>query len=100
MHTAALRFGLFALFTIAPASYTARGNDEPMKIASELNQFTFDLYRTVSNEKGNLFCSPYSVSTALTLVYAGARGDTEREMAAALHFSEPQDQLHADVSKL
>ncbi|MDW8392608.1 MAG: serpin family protein, partial [Oscillochloridaceae bacterium] len=33
--------------------------------------FAFDLYRSLRSEVGNLFLSPYSVSSALAMVYAG-----------------------------
>lgn len=59
------------------------------------NDFAFDLYpRLLEEKKGNLFFSPYSVSTALGMTYAGARGETAEEMAKALHFTLPQDRLH------
>ena len=47
--------------------------------------FAFDLYRTLSAADGNLFFSPYSISTALGMTYAGARGETESQMADTLH---------------
>jgi serpin B len=57
--------------------------------------FAFDLYRLLRKEKeGNLFYSPYSISLALAMTYAGARGETERQMANTLHYTLPQDQLH------
>jgi serpin B len=57
--------------------------------------FAFDLYRLLrEEEEGNLFYSPYSISLALAMTYAGARGETEREMADALHYALPQDRLH------
>jgi serpin B len=56
--------------------------------------FAFDLYQQVSDQDGNLFCSPYSVSIALAMTYAGARGETEQQMADALNFTLPQDRLH------
>ncbi len=56
--------------------------------------FAFDLYRALSEEPGNLFYSPYSISLALAMTYAGARGETERQMADTLHFVLPQDRLH------
>jgi serpin B len=63
--------------------------------------FAIDLYRQViSQADGNLFYSPYSVSLALALAYAGARGDTEAEMAAVLHFGWPQDRLHVTFNAL
>jgi len=49
------------------------------------NEFAFDLYARLAGD-GNLFFSPYSISTALTMTAAGARANTEREMATALHF--------------
>src|SRR5262249_1444487 len=45
------------------------------------------------SKPGNLFFSPYSVSTALAMTYAGARGDTAAEMAKVLHF--PAEQAEA-----
>jgi len=56
--------------------------------------FAFDLFRALREEDGNLFYSPYSISQALAMTYAGARGETERQMADTLHFVLPQDRLH------
>ena len=50
------------------------------------NEFALELYAKLRNEEGNLFFSPYSISTALAMTYAGARGETETEMARVLHF--------------
>jgi len=58
------------------------------------SQFALDLYARLRTEDGNLFLSPYSVSTALAMTYAGARGETERQMADVLHFTLGQEQLH------
>jgi serpin B len=56
--------------------------------------FAFDLYRVLEAKDGNLFYSPYSISLALAMTYAGARGETEQQMAHALHFVLPQERLH------
>ncbi len=56
--------------------------------------FAFDLYQTLSEEGGNLFYSPYSISLALAMTYAGARSETEQQMADTLRFILPQDGLH------
>jgi serpin B len=56
--------------------------------------FAVALYQRLAAEQGNLFFSPYSVSSALGMTFAGARGDTEKEMAGALHFTLGQDELH------
>lgn len=62
--------------------------------------FGFDLYQQLKENEGNLFFSPYSISTALAMTYAGARGQTEKEMAEVLHFSLEQEPLHSSFSKL
>jgi len=64
------------------------------------SDFGFDLYQELKGGKGNLFFSPYSISTALAMTYAGARGQTEKEMAQVLHFSLEQNSLHSSFSKL
>ncbi len=58
------------------------------------SEFALDLYAKLKRQKGNLFFSPYSISTALAMVYGGARGETEKQMAEVLHFSLPQEKLH------
>lgn len=66
-------------------------------------RFAFDLYNTVRQDGGgggNVFFSPLSVSTALAMTYAGARGATEQQMARALHFGLPQPALHKTLSTL
>ena len=50
------------------------------------NEFALELYAKLRAQEGNLFFSPYSISTALAMAYAGARGETESQMAKALHF--------------
>jgi serpin B len=57
--------------------------------------FALDLYRAMASENGNLFYSPHSISTALAMIYAGARGETAAQMADALRFGLPQARLHA-----
>ena len=64
------------------------------------NDFAFDLYRALSNEEGNLFYSPFSVSQALAMTFAGARSETERQMADTLHYRLPQSSLHPAFNAL
>jgi serpin B len=58
------------------------------------SDFAFDLYQALKNTDGNLFYSPHSISLALAMTYAGARGDTEHQMADTLRFTLPSRQLH------
>ncbi|MBA7632654.1 hypothetical protein ES703_40206 [subsurface metagenome] len=62
--------------------------------------FAFDLYQTLREEDGNLFYSPYSISLALAMTYAGARGETAQQMADTLHFVLYQDSLHPAFNSL
>src|SRR5258708_7269328 len=60
--------------------------------------FAFDLYSQIKSSPGNLFFSPYSISTCLAMTFAGARGDTEKQIARVLHF--PSGQVHSSFGDL
>ncbi len=51
--------------------------------------FGLDFYQKIREKAGNQFFSPFSLSTALAMTYGGARGITEEQMAAVLHFEPP-----------
>ncbi|XP_037105380.1 leukocyte elastase inhibitor-like [Syngnathus acus] len=63
--------------------------------------FALELLRTLSltNPSGNLFVSPLSISSALAMVYLGAKGDTATQMAQALSFTSGE-RVHADFQAL
>ena len=66
------------------------------QLAKDNAQFAVDLYSGVATDStSNVFYSPYSVSIALAMTYAGAGGTTASQMAQALRFSLPPAQLHA-----
>jgi len=62
--------------------------------------FALDLYRQLFDQSHNLFYSPHSISLALAMTHAGARGNTERQMADALHFQLAQERLHGAFNAL
>lgn len=62
--------------------------------------FALDLYQELRATQGNLFISPYSISSALAMAYAGARAETQAQMAQALHFLPEQKQFHATFALL
>ena len=64
------------------------------------NAFAFNLYQVLRQKESNLFYSPYSISEALAMTYVGARGETEKDMAEALHFILAQDRLHPAFNSL
>ena len=70
-------------------------NQEKPAVAEDNNRFALDLYaRLRTGHADNLFFSPASLSTALAMTYAGARGETASQMAKVLHFTLPQEKLH------
>lgn len=64
------------------------------------NEFAVNLYAQLRSQKGNLFFSPESLSTALAMAWAGARGETASDMARTLHFTLPPEQLHPAMGAL
>src|SRR6266576_5777570 len=62
--------------------------------------FALDLYGQLKSARGNLFFSPYSISTCLAMTYAGARGETAKQMSRVLHLDPDQRKVHASFSKL
>ena len=64
------------------------------------NTFAINLYETLRSQNGNLVFSPYSISLALAMTYAGARNETESQMAQAMQFNLSQDQLHPAFNAL
>lgn len=79
---------------------TAGGAVETEPVVSGNTAFAVDLYRMLAKEPGNLFLSPASLSSALAMTYAGARGETANEMARVLHFPDDQANLHAAMAAL
>lgn len=73
--------------------------DDILTLTDENNAFALDLYQSLRAQDGNLIYSPYSISLALAMTYAGARGETESQMAQTMHFL-PQDKLHSALNAL
>jgi len=70
-----------------PTADDSRATSEGISsIVDANNQFAFDLYSKVSGEGGNVFFSPWSISTALAMTYEGAKGKTAEEMRSVFHF--------------
>ena len=74
--------------------------DDLHELVAGNSDFAFDLYEQLRGEAGNIFYSPHSISAALAMVYAGARGSTEAQMSRALHFDLPQERLHPSINQL
>ena len=91
---------LISVFLYFPFQCFAADPPEVETLVHDNSLFACDLYSKFSNQKGNLFFSPYSISAAIAMTYAGARGNTEAEMAKVLHFSLKQEQIHPAFGQL
>jgi len=75
-------------------------NESDVKVLVDGNNaFALDLYKSLRPQDGNLVYSPFSISLALAMMYAGARNETEAQMAQTLHFP-PQQKLHPAFNAL
>lgn len=62
--------------------------------------FALDLYAQLRTQGGNIFLSPYSISSALAMTYAGARENTAAEMEKTLHLELGQAGTHSAFAAL
>jgi serpin B len=101
------QFPLFSLILaacIAGASPTfvhaATAAADIPTVAASNNAFATDLYAQLAKTPGNLFFSPYSISTALAMTHDGAEGETATQMAKVLHFSLGRPRTNAALAAL
>ena len=74
------------LLVASPCAADKKASKEQLPAAASNNEFACDLYRELRKEGGNLFFSPYSVFTALTMTREGAAGSTAEQMDRVLRF--------------
>ena len=89
----AFALAIVTAIVLVSSPLRAQKTSVPNGLVSANNVFAFDLYQQLRTQEGNLFLSPYSISTVLAMAYGGARGETERQMAKTLHFSLPPDKV-------
>ncbi|WP_286797999.1 serpin family protein [Psychrobacter sp. UBA6291] len=79
-------------------SYTAADDSastpEGVKqVVNANNQFAIDLYQQISKQpeqaENNVFFSPYSLSTAMAMLYAAAEGETKQQIQKTFHYPMP-----------
>ena len=75
------------LFTILVMAAGACPASDVEDLAADNTRFALKLYKDLNDGSGNLFFSPYSISTAMAMTWGGARGETASQMAGALEFT-------------
>ena len=75
---------------------------ESRYISNKINCFSFDFFKTVSQQSdNNIFLSPFSMATALGMVYNGAVGETKDEIAKTLRIEDNNpDEVNQFFSEL
>jgi serpin B len=111
VHSPSIRVLMGLLVVVALPGSATRAEDQaaaaPAPADAHLRQlvegntaFALDLYARLRADEGNLFIGPQSVSTALAMTWAGARGETGQQMASTLHFDLPAGLLHPAFGRL
>jgi len=88
---------LFYITSLLPLMISA---NSPQEINEGNNMFAFKLFHNVkSGSDKNIFYSPFSISTALAMTYAGARNETALQMSQTMNFQQ-SDKFHSDYNHL
>lgn len=74
-----------ALILTASTPLHSNLSEDVCELTKDHTQFAFSLYPTIDAAGSNVVFSPYSISSCLSMVFLGARGDTESQMQKALH---------------
>jgi serpin B len=84
------RRGLLAVISLAGFSVLADSQADQDSLTTANTSFAFDLLKQLASQQpdGNLFISPYSVSTVLQMIVDGAAGGTKQEMESVLYLNE------------
>lgn len=88
---------LLSLFLLPSLSF-AKG--EPPSLAQGNTRFGLELFRKLTAEPGNVFFSPYSVSSALSMTSAGAKGTTLEQMKKTLNLPANAHEQFAGLGKV
>ena len=99
--------GVMVLVVLASSQAAVDAVEQPTapaedvaKVAEGCNRFAFDLYARLKGAEGNLFLSPYSISTALAMTYGGARGETAEQMVKVLCLPASGGAIHVAYATL
>ena len=84
---------LLVLLALIIVAAPKAGTAQVQSVVAGNTAFALNLYSQLATNSGNLFFSPYSISTCLAMLYAGAGGNTEQQMSQVLGFGTNQEQF-------
>jgi serpin B len=92
---------LYSILVLSTLCIPSAANAQVSSLVAGNTAFALNLYsQLATNASSNVFFSPYSISTCMAMVYAGAAGNTEAQMSQVLGFSTNQAQLAATFGQL
>ncbi|XP_023929994.1 leukocyte elastase inhibitor-like isoform X2 [Lingula anatina] len=93
---------LVCLVVISHWSLVTLGQDATQteqQIVESNTNFALNTYQILKAESGNIFFSPFSITTALSMVLLGAKGDTSSEMKRVMGYSNIPS-IHENFNRL
>jgi serine protease inhibitor len=93
-------FSLLIGAFLSPIHVFSQNHTNIEKVVHSNTQFAIDIYKKIKIEEGNVFFSPYSISTVLALLYGGAREETAKQMADVIHLSLEGEELHSAFAEI
>jgi serpin B len=107
LHAKSISIGLITFLLVACQKTAVvspnTNNNTPLtssQIVENNNKFALDIYQALVDENENQLISPYSISSALAMVYAGADGNTATQMQKVLGFGANDLMFHQDFSQV
>lgn len=95
-----MRSFLLALSLTSSALLSATPTEELSQLTKDHTQFALAFYKTTNTTPGNFLFSPYSIATCLSMVYLGARGETQAQMEQVLRLETDRKNLAKTTASL
>jgi serpin B len=94
------RIAISGIAVFIPLLFCPHDGPVSQDLVTGNNTFGFEMYRQLVKKDSNLLFSPYSISSALSMVYVGSKQNTAQEMRTALHVSFGQGELPSEFHRL
>lgn len=92
---------IFLALSICAHSFAGKNIDPKVKsLVNSNDEFTFDFYKQIKDQEGNIVFSPFSISLATAMAYAGAEGNTEAEIKKLLHVDQSEEHYHSAYNQV